>query len=211
MTKETLMEMGLTEEQAGKVMESLNGDFVPKNRFNEVNRELQSARATLKERDSQLEGLKKTAGDADALKKQIADLQAENARKDKAHAGEIHAMKMENAVQAALTEARAINPATVKPLLTAFLEKAELQEDGTISGLADKIGELVKGENTSFLFRGAASAAVSGASPAGSVTSTPDPKAAGYQSRLDDARKGGNMAAVVAIKREAAADGVTLF
>ena len=39
MTKEKLMEWGLTEEQANKVMEGLNGSFVTKSRFNEVNEE----------------------------------------------------------------------------------------------------------------------------------------------------------------------------
>ena len=37
MTKEKLLEWGLTEEQATKVMEGLNGSFVTKARFNEVN------------------------------------------------------------------------------------------------------------------------------------------------------------------------------
>ena len=35
MTKEKLLEWGLTEEQATKVMEGLNGSFVTKARFNE--------------------------------------------------------------------------------------------------------------------------------------------------------------------------------
>ena len=39
MTKEKLLEWGLTEEQATKVMEGLNGSFVTKARFNEVNTE----------------------------------------------------------------------------------------------------------------------------------------------------------------------------
>lgn len=68
MTKESLMAMGLTEDQATKVMEALNGSFVPKTRFNEVNTELQTAKATIKERDSQLEALQKSTGDVEALK-----------------------------------------------------------------------------------------------------------------------------------------------
>ena len=35
MTKEKLLEWGLTEEQATKVMEGLNGSFVTKARFND--------------------------------------------------------------------------------------------------------------------------------------------------------------------------------
>lgn len=214
MTKETLIQMGLTEEQANKVMEGLNGAFVPKSRFNEVNTELQNAKATIKERDTQLETLKKSGADATALQEKISTLQAENAQKDKDHAAEIKKIRVENAVETALRDANAINPATVKPLLTAFLEKADVDDDGTIRGLVDEIGKLAKAEGTSFLFKAAdpaATPAVSGASPAGSVTQTPDAKTTGYQTRLDDARKAGNSALAVAIKREAAADGVQLF
>ncbi len=44
MTKEKLMEWGLTEEQATKVMEGLNGFFVTKARFDKVNTELANFR-----------------------------------------------------------------------------------------------------------------------------------------------------------------------
>lgn len=214
MTKESLMAMGLTEEQATKVMEGLNGSFVTKARFNEVNTELQTTKTTLKERDEQLETLKKSTGDVETLKNQITQLQTENTQKDKDHAAEITKMKVDNAVNKALSDAKAINPATVKPLLASFLEKAELADDGTIKGLSEEIEKLTKGDTTSFLFTAASvpnTPAVAGASPAGSVTTNPDPKVGGYETRLADARKAGNSALVVAIKREAAADGVTLF
>ena len=80
------MEMGLTEEQANKVMEGLNGAFVPKSRFNEVNEELKTAKATITERDGQLDTLKKSGADAATLQVQITQLQADNAQKDKDHA-----------------------------------------------------------------------------------------------------------------------------
>lgn len=214
MTKETLMQMGLTEEQANKVMEGLNGSFVTKARFNEVNTELQTAKATIKERDGQLEALNKSTGNMDELKNQIAQLQADNKKKDEDHAAELKALKINAAVDKALQEAHAINPATVKPLLAAFLEKANLADDGTIYGLSDEIGKLTKTEGTSFLFKAdtkPTTPTVAGASPAGTVTTSPDPKVGGYETRLADARKAGNAALVVAIKREAAADGVSLF
>lgn len=215
MTKESLMAMGLTEEQATKVMEGLNGSFVTKTRFNEVNEELKTAKATITDRDTQLETLKKSGADATALQGQITQLQADNAAKDKAHAEEIQKIKMDNAVDKALTDAKAINPATVKPLLAAFLEKAVLDDDGTIRGLADEIGKLAKTEGTSFLFKADDAAtqttSISGASPAGSTSVNPTTKAGTYETRLADARKAGNSALAVAIKREAAADGVELY
>ena len=153
MNKESLMAMGLTEEQAAKVMEGLNGSFVTKARFNEVNTELTKAKATITERDGQLETLKKSGADATALQAQITQLQADDAQKDKDHAAEMRKMRVDHAVDSALSDAKAINPATVKPLLAAFLEKAELSDDGTVKGLSDEIAKLVKGEGTSFLFR----------------------------------------------------------
>lgn len=123
MTKESLMAMGLTEEQATKVMEGLNGSFVTKTRFNEVNEELKTAKATITERDGQLNALKTSGADAAALQAQITQLQADNAAKDQEHAAEIKKIKIENAVEKALTDAKAINPATVKPLLAAFWKR----------------------------------------------------------------------------------------
>lgn len=213
MTKEDLVAMGLTEEQATKVLGEVEKDFVPKTRFDESGEELKKAKATIKERDKQLETLQKSAGDNETLQNTISQLQADNEKQKKDFEAEMDAIKKGNAVDAALRDAKAINPATVKPLLATFLEKATLAEDGTISGLVDEIGKLAKEESTSFLFQAAPNPtpSISGASPAGVVTTQPDAKTVGYETRLSDARKSGNAALVVAIKREAAADGVQLF
>lgn len=135
MTKEKLMEWGLTEEQANKVMEGLNGSFVTKSRFNEVNEENKTLKAQVSERDGQIETLKKSAGDNTELQNQITALQEANKQKDKDHANEIKALKISNAVDVALTNAKAKNNTAVKALLAAFLEKAELADDGTVKGL----------------------------------------------------------------------------
>ena len=152
MTKEKLMEWGLTEEQASKVMEGLNGSFVTKARFNEVNEENKTLKAQVSERDGQIEPLKKSAGDNTELQSQITALQEANKQKDKDHANEIKTLKIRNAVDMALTNAKAKNNTAVKALLAEFLGKAELADDGTVKGLDDEIGKLVKGEDTAFLF-----------------------------------------------------------
>ena len=146
MTKENLLEWGLTEEQANKVMEGLNGSFVTKSRFNEVNTELTNAKNTIKERDTQLETLKKSTGDTKALQDQITQLQTDNANQKKAHEAELKALKISNAVDMALTGAKAKNNTAVKAL------KAELADDGTVKGLGDEIKKLVDGQDTAFLF-----------------------------------------------------------
>lgn len=166
MTKEKLLEWGLTEEQAAKVMEGLNGSFVTKARFNEVNTELTTAKNTIKERDTQLETLKKASGDTKALQDQITQLQADNKKKDTDHAAELKNLKISNAVELALTGAKAKNNTAVKALLAAFLEKAELADDGTVKGLDDEIGKLTKGEDTAFLFDTSGKAKFKGAKAA---------------------------------------------
>lgn len=152
MTKENLLEWGLTEEQANKVMEGLNGSFVTKSRFNEVNTELTNAKNTIKERDTQLETLKKSTGDTKALQDQITQLQTDNANQKKAHEAELKALKISNAVDMALTGAKAKNNTAVKALMADFLAKAELADDGTVKGLGDEIKKLVEGKETAFLF-----------------------------------------------------------
>lgn len=152
MTKETLVSMGLSEEQAKSVMESLDGDFVPKTRFNEVNTELAAAKETIKARDKQLEDLRKSAGDADAMKKQIEALQSENAEQKKAHEEEMKKVRIDNAVELALASSKAKNNVAVKALMQDFLSKAELAEDGSVKGLEAEIKRLTSGKDTAFLF-----------------------------------------------------------
>ena len=65
---ESLLALGLTDAQAAQVMESLNGAFVPKARFNEINTQLSAAKASLKERDGQLEALRGELEEAKAAR-----------------------------------------------------------------------------------------------------------------------------------------------
>ena len=114
----------------------------------------------------QIETLKKSAGDNTELQNQITALQEANKQKDKDHANEIKALKISNAVDVALTNAKAKNNTAVKALLAAFLEKAELADDGTVKGLDDEIGKLTKGEDTAFLFDTSGKAKFKGAKAA---------------------------------------------
>lgn len=151
MTKEQLIAMGLTEEQATEVMKSLDGNFVTKSRFDEVNEANKQLKKDVSERDAQLETLKTSTGDVDELKKQIDELQEKN-KTDKAnYEAQMKQMKLDSAVERSLTTAKAKNLTAVKALLTGFLEKAELDGD-TVKGLDDEVKKLVEGEDTKFLF-----------------------------------------------------------
>lgn len=153
MKKEDLVKLGLDEELAAKVEAALTEEmkgFIPKARFDEVNTEKKKLEATLNERNTELETLKNSGGDADALKQQIATLQEQYKQKDADHAKEILQLKLDNAVDAALVEAKAKNNKAVRALLD--LSKAELLEDGTVKGLADQLKALQQAEDSKFMF-----------------------------------------------------------
>lgn len=153
MTKEELIALGLNDEQAGKVLEGYKG-YVPKARFDEVNAAKKAAEDTVKERDKQLEDLKKASGDSEALKAQIAQLQADNKAAADKYAADLKAVQINSAVEKELTAAGAKNLKAVKALLEG-LDKAELDGEN-VKGLADQIKKLKAGEDTKFLFNEAA-------------------------------------------------------
>ena len=166
---------GMTEELATKIAEQsaeeLKG-YIPKTRFDEVNEAKKNAEALVKERDKQLEDVKKSTGDNEELKKQIEQLQADNKTAKAEYEANIKKMAIDNAVQSALKDAGAKNVTALMALLK-DMDKAELAEDGTVKGLAEQIQELQKSE--SYLFNIKAEAQVhnpSGATPA-SGNSTP--------------------------------------
>ena len=152
MKKEDFVKLGVDEELAAKLetasQEELKG-FIPKARFDEINNEKKKLELDVRDRDSQLETLKNSTGDVEGLKKQIETLQADNKKKDEEHAAEVRQLKIDAAVHAALAAAKAKNATAVKALLK-DMDKAELQEDGTIKGLAEQIAALQKSDDYLF-------------------------------------------------------------
>ena len=165
MKKDEFVKLGVDEETAKNLetasLEELKG-YIPKARFDEVNNEKKKLELNLRDRDSQLEDLKNSTGDVEALKKQIETLQAENKTKDEEHAAEVKQLKVDAAVDAALASAKAKNATAVKALLK-DLDKAELQEDGTIKGLSEQIEALQKSDD--YLFEAKESKKMKGAKP----------------------------------------------
>ena len=148
MKKEDLIAMGLSEDQAKKVMDSLDGNFVTKARFNEVNEENKTLKQSVADRDKQLEDLKKSSGDNAELKKQIETLQQQNADQKKAHDAEMAQLKLDNAIDAALTAAGAKNIKAVRAMIDT--SKMKLGEDGTVEGLSDAIKAVQKSDSYMF-------------------------------------------------------------
>ena len=132
-------------DENGKDIENAKGDT---KKLEDTIATLTSEKAALEkqvsERDSQLETLKNSTGDVEALKQQITTLQAENKAAADAHAAEIKQMKVDSAIEAAITGAKGKNAKAIKALLN--LENAELAEDGTVKGLAEQIDALQKSD-----------------------------------------------------------------
>lgn len=175
MKKEDLMKVqGMTDEIATEVeklvAEELKG-YIPKARFDEVNEAKKEAEAQVKERDKQLEDVKKATGDNEELKKQIESLQEANKATKAEYEAKIKQVQVDNAVSSALVAAGAINPATVRVLLK-DLEKAEFGEDGAIKGLAEQI-KAIK-ESDAYLFTSKEAGKPAGAKPASGNGGTPN-------------------------------------
>ena len=142
MTRKQLEDLGLTKEQADSVMK-INGDDIENAKgtasteIKNLQTEVEGLKTQVGDRDKQLETLKASAGDNADLKKQIEDLQTENATAKATHESELNQLKIDFAVEKALTGAKAKNIKAVKALLE--LGEAKLDKDGNVKGLDEEV------------------------------------------------------------------------
>ncbi len=153
MKKAEFVALGISEELAAKAekasLEELKG-YVEKAKHDEVVEENKALKASVSDRDKQLETLKASAGDNEELKKQIEDMKKQNADQEKAHKAEMAQLRLDNAIDAALTAAGAKNGKAVKALID--VSKVKLGEDGKLSGWDDQIKAIQKSD--AYLFNG---------------------------------------------------------
>ena len=105
MKKEDFVALGIDEEIAKKAAEASAEElktFIPKARFDEVNAAKGNFETSYNDIKKQLEALKGSDGDVEALKQQITQLQTDMKTKDSDHEKEINALKMANAIMAEL-------------------------------------------------------------------------------------------------------------
>lgn len=151
MTKEQFLEIGLTEEQAKtaaeKSAEELKG-YVPKERFTEVNEAKKKAEADVEERDAQIEEIKKSAGDNEALRKQIEELQDASKEAEQKYQEELKDAKLTNAIKLAIT-----GKAHDEDMVANLFDKSKLvlSDDGKVVGIEEQLKTLKEGK--SFLFK----------------------------------------------------------
>ncbi|MDZ4992635.1 hypothetical protein GNF80_06550 [Clostridium perfringens] len=122
--------------------------YVEKSKFDEVKQAKKQLETDIKDRDTQLEDLKKYAGDNAALRQQIESLQADNKKKDEDYQAELKDLKLTNAIKLAIADS-----AQDVDLVTGLIDKSKLllSDDGKITGLDEQITGLK--EAKSFLFK----------------------------------------------------------
>lgn len=153
MKKELLIEKGLTEEQANAVLEIYNAvikDYVLKADYDTVKGQIATLETTVKERDKQLKEIEKNVGDNEDLKNQIANLQNDNKKASEKYKAEIEQLKINSAVEMALTKAGAKTLKACKALLDN--DNIKLDNDGNVIGIDEQIKNLSEAEDTKYLF-----------------------------------------------------------
>lgn len=149
MKTEFLKGLGLTDDQVKSVMAENGKDI------NEIKAKLDDSNATkkqleadLKERDTQLENLKKSAGDNEELKKQIETLQSENKATKEKYETDLKELQITNAIKLAIADS-----AQDVDLVAGLFDKSKmiLGDDGKVTGLEEQL----KGfkESKGFLFK----------------------------------------------------------
>lgn len=144
--------LGVPEDKADdavhKVKDFLDGDYVTKTRFNEVNESKKALSEQIADRDKQLTGLKKNAGDNQELKKQIEALQKANNEQKAAFDAQTKALRMDTAIKLAVADS-----AQDAEIVSGLIDKSKLilGEDGKITGLAEQVDALKK--DKAFLFK----------------------------------------------------------
>lgn len=164
MNKDELIKLGLTEEQAMKLIEKY-GNMIPQSRFNEVVEEKNKLKADLTERDKQLSELQKNNSSNEELKKQITELQEKNKASEKEYQETLAKIKLDNALELALTSAGARNNLAVKALLK--MDNIKMDNDKVI-GLTEQIEELKRTSDYLFKIEEKAPEVPAGKTPANS-------------------------------------------
>lgn len=151
--KEKLIKLGLTDEMAQKVLDNfgdiVDGEYVTKQRFNEVNKELKQAKETITERDGQIADLKNDEESSETLKEKIKELEKSNKEAaDKAKA-ELDAERKSNAIKLELMGKVHNADITMSQLK---LDEIIMDENGKVkSGLKEQLSALKKSDSYLFI------------------------------------------------------------
>lgn len=122
--------------------------YVSKDTYDQTEQQRKQLETSANDYKTQLEDLKKAAGDNAELAKKIEDLQAENKKKDEDHQKEIQDLKLSSAIRMAVSAS-----AQDSDLVAGLLDRAKLilGDDGKVTGLDEQVKALK--ESKPFLFK----------------------------------------------------------
>lgn len=162
MTKDELKALGLNDDQIAKVTADYGKNYVAKSQFNAKLEELKHAKAEMETRNKELDTLKKNNTDNDALSKELETMKQAAKTREKEYKDQMSKMKLDFAVETALSGAKAKNIKAVKALLS--MDNVKLDDDGKLTGLAEQVEGLKKSDG--YLFdNGPAQTAANGIHP----------------------------------------------
>lgn len=189
MKKEEFIALGISEDMAVKAEKAsqteLDG-YVPKEQLEAANTAKGDLEKDIKTRDKQLEDLKKSSGDNEALKSQIETLQADNKTAKEKHDTDMKELKITTAVKLAIA-----GSAQDVDIVASLVDKGKLilSDDGKVTGLEEQI-KTIK-ESKGFLFKAEPGAAGgSGASKAG-ASGQGQGKGTGYNPKAGETSEAG--------------------
>lgn len=149
MKTEVLKGLGLTDEQIKSVMAEHGKDINEiKAKLDDSNAAKTKLEADLKERDAQLENLKKSVGDNEQLKKQIETLQSENKTAKEKYEADLKELQITNAIKLAIADS-----AQDVDLVAGLFDKSKLilDDGGKVTGLEEQLKGIR--ESKGFLFK----------------------------------------------------------
>lgn len=149
MKRKLLEDLGLEKEAIDKIMAENGNDVnAAKADYDTLKQQLDAAKQQVQERDGQLEQLKNATGDVEAMKQQIAALQAENASAKEKYESDLKELKLTAAIKLAIGTS-----AHDADLVAGLFDKGKLvlNDDGTVSGLEEQIKAVKK--DKAFLFK----------------------------------------------------------
>lgn len=149
MKRKFLEDMGLEKDAIDKIMAENGNDInATKGELTTAQEQLKTAQATIVERDTQLQTLSTGAGDNEALKLQIAQLQTDNQQKEIEYQTKLKEIQLTNAIKLAVAD-----KAQDSDLVAGLFDKTKLilGEDGKVTGLDEQLNALK--ESKKFLFK----------------------------------------------------------
>lgn len=137
----TILGESYTEDIDKKVSDQIGKDFVARADFNAANEAKKTLDEQIADRDKQLETLKKSSGDSEALQRQIAQLQEQNKAAKAEYDGNLKKLTVSSKIETALLGANARDVKAAR----ALLDESKISLDGeNVLGLNDQIDTLKK-------------------------------------------------------------------